>query len=95
MDCGDFYRWHHCIGTCAWCEDAVFLLYSLFFADHVSLLSLGNKSLEEVRQLYYKLKDDVFGNSMIASLNFNTDKLQKFLQETFGEMKMNDVKYPR
>ena len=58
-------------------------------------LFLGNKSLEEVRQLYYKLKDDIFGNS-VASLNFNTDKLQEFLQDTFGEeKKMNNVKYPR
>lgn len=45
--------------------------------------------------MYFKLKDDIFGDG-VASMNFNTDKLQKFLQDAFGEeMKMNDVKYPR
>lgn len=62
---------------------------------HVSFIFLGNKSLEEVRRFYFKLKDDIFGDS-VASLNFNTDKLQEFLQDIFGEeKKMNDVKYPR
>lgn len=61
----------------------------------MSFIFLGNKSLEEVRRFYFKLKDDIFGDS-IASLNFSTDKLQKFLQDIFGEeKKMNDVKYPR
>ena len=61
----------------------------------MSFIFLGNKSLEEVRRFYFKLKDDIFGDS-VASLNFNTDKLQEFLQDIFGkEKKMNDVKYPR
>ena len=60
-----------------------------------NFIFVGNKSLEEVRRFYFKLKDDIFGNS-IASLNFNTEELQRFLQDIFGEkQKMNDVKYPR
>ena len=53
---------------------------------------VGNKSLEELRRLYFKLKDDVFGEN--TSLNFNTEELQRFLKGIFGEtMKMNDPKY--
>ena len=66
-------------------------LYSLALCDFF----IGNMSLEEVRRFYFKLKDDIFGNST-ASMNFNTEELQRFLKGIFGEdKKMSDVEYPR
>lgn len=54
----------------------------------------GKKTLREVRQFYFKLKDEIFGNSK-TNLAFDTKELEGFLQDAFGDMTMNSVKYPR
>ena len=62
----------------------------LLYPSMTILLTLydeGDKSVEEVRQLYFKMKSEVFTG---GSYGFNTDMLEKILQETFpSHMTMN------
>lgn len=55
--------------------------------------------LEDIRRLYFRLKEQVFqGNGIIAHyLGFcNSHKLEELLIETFGtEMKMTDKMHPK
>ena len=55
---------------------------------------LGKKSLRELRQLYFRLKDEVFGSGRLG-LGYDTSKLEEILKSEFGDMKMSDVQYPR
>lgn len=54
-----------------------------------SIFSLSaKKSLWEIRQLYYRLKDDVFANPRFG-MAYNTSALKKLLVDLFGtEMTM-------
>jgi len=54
----------------------------------------ADKSLNELRQLYFKLKDEVFGKSR-ASVAYNTEALERILKKELGDQRMSDVKYPR
>ena len=55
---------------------------------------LGKKSLRELRQLYFRMKDEVFGRGRFG-MAYNTDKLEEILKQEFGDIKMSDVQYPR
>ena len=59
----------------------------------------AKKSLEDIRRLYFRLKEQVFkGNGMIAQyFGFcDSNKLEDLLIETFGtEMKMTDKTHPK
>ena len=57
-------------------------------------ITLGKKTLRELRQLYFRLKDDVFGKGRFG-MAYNTNKLEEILKHEFGDMKMSDVNYPR
>ena len=60
----------------------------------ISFLTAG-KSLHEIRQLYFKIKEEMF-SSPRAGLAFNTKALEKLLQDELGtEMCMGDVKRPK
>ena len=49
-----------------------------------SIFSLSaKKSLWEIRQLYYRLKDDVFASPRLG-MAYNTSALEKLLVELFG-----------
>ena len=68
--------------------------YCLCCLGVISLLTAG-KSLLEIRQLYFKMKEEVF-SSPRAGLPFNTKALEKLLQDELGtEMCMGDVKQPK
>ena len=55
----------------------------------------AGKSLQELRKLYLKLKDAVFGKQTLG-VSYNTDALERLLKEAFGmEIRMSDVKYPK
>ena len=60
----------------------------------ISFLTAG-KSLLEIRQLYFKMREEVF-SSPRAGFAFNTKALEKLLQDELGtEMCMGDVKRPK
>lgn len=63
---------------------------------HNILCPVAAKStLREVRQLYFKLKEQIFGKSR-AGMAYDTDALERLLRETFGGVvHMNDVKHPK
>ena len=68
--------------------------YCLCCLGVISLLTAG-KSLLEIRQWYFKMKEEVF-SSPRAGLPFNTRALEKLLQDELGtEMCMSDVKQPK
>lgn len=59
------------------------------------MLPTANKSLAELRQLYFKMKDQVFGTDRFG-FAYNTAALEKLLKEEFGtSMRLGDVTTPR
>lgn len=55
----------------------------------------ARKSLQELRQLYFRMKEEVF-SSPRAGFAFNTRALERILQEELGsEIRMGDVKRPK
>ena len=59
------------------------------------LFCVAGKSLKEMRQLYFKMKDQVFSNDRFG-FGYNTEVLEKLLIEEFGtELRMSDVTFPR
>ena len=55
----------------------------------------GKKSLRELQQLYFKIKEYVFANDR-AGFAYNTEALEKLIKEEFGtDMVMQDVLFPR
>ena len=53
-------------------------------------LSTG-KTVSECQNIYFKLKDKVF----IESKPYDTKPLEELLQESFGVVKMYDIKHPK
>ena len=55
----------------------------------------AKKSVSEVRQLYFKMKDEIFGK-VRGGMTFNTVGLENILKQEFTEhICMDDVTYPR
>ena len=65
----------------------------------LNYIATAKKSLEDVRRLYFKLKEQVFqGKGLISHyLGFcDSQRLEELLIETFGrEMKMTDRTHPK
>lgn len=55
---------------------------------------VAKMSLREIRQLFYKMKDHVFGRRFL-SITSCTKELTDVLQDTFGTMTMDEEKFPR
>lgn len=56
----------------------------------------AKKSIGQLRQLYFRMKDEIFGKVRHAGMSYNTVGLEKLLREQFTEhMCMDDVTYPR
>ena len=74
-------------------------LNSTFCEYSCPQLYTAKKSLEDVRRLYFKLKEQVFqGKGLISHyLGFcDSQRLEELLIETFGrEMKMTDRTHPK
>ena len=62
---------------------------------HFLFSSVANKTLPELRQLYYRMKDQVFAKAR-AGFAYNSKALEVILQEVLGtEMMMKDVSQPK
>lgn len=74
-------------------------LQSLIQCTKFILLSIGGKSLQEMRNFYFTIKNEVFGGGIAGTfinMNQKSKKLEKILKDGFGkEMKMSDVTHPR
>jgi hypothetical protein len=58
-------------------------------------LTAGKKSLREIFQLYFRMKDRIFSKPRIG-FGFNTDVLEEILQECLDlDVKMTDVTHPK
>lgn len=56
---------------------------------------LAKKTLPELRQLYFKLKEQIFASPRFG-FAYNTEALESLLKETLGsEIRMCDVKEPK
>lgn len=68
---------------------------SLCFSCDDSFVGVAKKSLSELRQLYFKLKDKVFGNDRFG-FAYDTETLEKILKEQFGTtMTLDSVTTPK
>lgn len=55
----------------------------------------GNKSIAQLRQLYFRMKDEIFSHPR-GGVTFDTDALEKILKEELTDYKcMDDESYPR
>lgn len=60
------------------------------------LYTTAKKSIAQLRQLYFKMKDEIFGKARLGGISFNTLGLEKLLKEEFSEhVCMDDESYPR
>ena len=58
--------------------------------------TIEQKSVQKLRQTYFKLKDQVFSNGKMGGFAYNSEELEKLLKEEFGtELKMSDIKHPK
>ena len=72
-----------------------FLSFRLFFVSNIQIIAVGKKTLKEIRQLYFRLREDVFGSGRLG-MGYDTPKLEEILQHEFGtKMTMDDISYPR
>ena len=63
--------------------------------DLCSHTTVAKKSLKELRQLCFQLKDEVFGSPKFG-IAYNTEALEELLKKSLGtEMKMSDVTHPK
>ena len=64
-----------------------------------TILLIGGKTLQQMRQLYFKIKNEVFGGNIAGTFMKMPQKSKKFeqiLKKEFGEdMLMSSVTHPR
>lgn len=59
-------------------------------------LLIAKKSLQDLKQLFFRLKDDVFGTAKKWGYGCDTSKFAEVLKSYFGEeMKLADVTEPK
>ena len=57
---------------------------------------LAKKSLHQLKQLYFEMKEDVFGSGNKYGYGFDTKKMEEVLRRNFDpEMKMFSVAEPK
>lgn len=69
------------------------------FADYElhlnSIILEAKKNLSELRQLYFKIRDQVFSAGRLG-MGYNTEVFERVLKEEFGtEALMSDISHPR
>ena len=70
-------------------------LFLSFFTLLLYSLVLAKKTLPEMRQLYFKLKEQIFASPRFG-FAYNTEALESLLKETLGsEIRMCDVREPK
>lgn len=66
------------------------------YLEWVIFLHSAKKSTAQLRQLYFRMKDEIFGKARYGGMSFNTQGLERLLKEEFTETKcMDDESYPR
>ena len=50
--------------------------------------------MKQIRQMFYTLKDNVFGKGTFG-MAYNTAELTRMLKETYGDKTMSAETYPR
>lgn len=56
----------------------------------------GKKSLQEIFQLYFMIKDRIFSKPKIASFGFSSDVFEEILKEHLDpDITMKDVTHPK
>lgn len=61
----------------------------------VAICFTAKRSLAQLRQLYFKMKDKVFGTDRLG-FAYNTQALELLLKEEFGTtMIMTDIEFPK
>ena len=59
------------------------------------MIYVAKKSLSELRQLYFKMKDRVFSKGHFG-MDYSTTELECILKEELGAYwKLSDVKFPK
>ena len=74
----------------------VYLVYSKMLDSFFFIVYTAKKSIAQLRQLYFKMKDEIFGKARLGGISFNTVGLEKILKDEFTErVCMDDESYPR
>ena len=61
-----------------------------------NVVYVAKKTLQELKQLFFQLKDDVFGTAKLAGFGCDSNKFSTILKSYFGEeMKLTAVSEPR
>ena len=62
---------------------------------HYFLFPLAGKTVKELRQLFFRMKDEVFANPKFGVV-FNSEALEKMLKDAIGPTKrMSEIKHPK
>ena len=62
---------------------------------HLYCMHAGGKSLSELRQLYFRIKDEIFAKGRYG-FGWDSDAYEAILQEYLDpNIMLTDVKYPR
>ena len=77
------------------CSDTLNLCIHIYQLISKTPFLAAKMSLKEIRQLYFKLKEEVFANPNFG-IGFNTDALERLLLELPGaKMRMSEVRSPK
>ena len=67
-----------------------------FLLCDLCMTIIAKKSIGQLRQLYFRMKDEIFGKMRHGGMSYNTLGLEKLLREEFTEhMCMDDESYPK
>lgn len=67
----------------------------IIYLLHRFLFNKGKKTLAELRQVYFKLKEDIFSKTGFG-IGYNTEALELILKENFdSNIRMSDIKEPK
>ena len=70
-------------------------LFSWHLWHYSYFILSAKKSLAQLRQLYFKMKDKVFGNDRFG-FGYDTEALEQILKDEFGStMTLSDVDFPK
>ena len=69
-------------------------IFSFCFSLNIWLLCTAKKSLQEIRQAYFKVKNRVFAKARFGVV-FSAQAMEEILKEMLGDIRMFDVQKPK